>query len=265
DKASLIYAMAPLAAGALALAVRRVPLVVAGIAIAISLATGVAAYATDRLATGFGARHFNASPADWLDRSKLGPATYLVLPQSDYFIGTNLESWNRDIRHVAVLQTQPPDPFPSTVARVERTGRLDLGREARTLVVNVAGSAIGLDGRVVAHPRPELVAYRVPPNAHVHWLADGLAPDRWVGRALRYQAWPVRSGRYELTLGVPRGEAPRNVTVGGHTFAVRGGATRHVTVPTQGQPLVMRVAVPDAPVGARYLGVKVLDLRFVPA
>src|SRR5690242_11368879 len=169
--ASLLYALAPLALGALALCVPRVPYLVAAVAMAIALATGAAAYATDRLATGFAARTFNAQPADWLDRSGLGPATYLVLPQSDYFIGTSLESWNRDVRHVAVLQTQPPDPFPSTVARVARDGSLDLGHSARTVVVNVAGSAIGLDGTIVARPRTGLVAYRVPAHPHVRWLA----------------------------------------------------------------------------------------------
>jgi hypothetical protein len=260
--ASLLYALAPLAFGALALAVRRIPLVLATAAIAVALATGIGVYATDRLATGFAARTFNAEPADWLDRSGLGPATYLVLPQSDYFVGTGLESWNRDVRHLAVLQTQPPDPFPSSVARVTRDGSLQLGSPARIVVANVAGSAIGLDGTVVARPSKDLVAYRVPAHPHVRWLAAGLAPDRWTGTKLRYQAWPVRAGRYELTLSLPRGEQPRRVWIGKRTFVVR--ASRHVTVPTDGRPLVLQVKVPDAPLGGRALGVQVLGLRFVP-
>jgi hypothetical protein len=246
--------------------VRRAPQVVAAAAIAVALVTGAAAYATDRLATGFSARTFNASPPDWLDRSGLGPATYLVLPQSDYFLGTNLESWNREVKHVALLQAQAPDPFPASMASVERDGRLVLGHETHTLVVNVAGSAIGLDGRIVARPIHGLVAYRIPPNAHVHWLADGLAPDRWTSTRLRYQAWPVQSGRYELTIAVPRGEKLRNVRVAGKTITVRPGTRRHLSVPTNGGPLEMRIAVPDAPaLQTRYLGVKVLALRFVPS
>jgi hypothetical protein len=260
--ASLLYALAPLVLGALALAVRRIPLVLATVAIAVALATGIGVYATDRLATGFAARTFNAEPADWLDRSGLGPATYLVLPQSDYFVGTGLESWNRDVRHLAVLQTQPPDPFPSSVARITRDGSLELGSPARIVVVNVAGSAIGLDGTVVARPRKDLVAYRVPAHPHVRWLASGLAPDRWTGTKLRYQAWPVRAGRYELTLSLPRGERPRRVWIGKRTFVVR--TTRHVSVATDGRPLVLQVKVPDAPLGARALGVQVLGLRFAP-
>jgi hypothetical protein len=260
--ASLLYALVPLAFGVLALAVRRIPLVLAALAIAAMLATGIGAYATDRLATGFAARTFNAEPADWLDRSGLGPATYLVLPQSDYFVGTGLESWNRDVRHMAVLQTQPPDPFPSSVARITRDGSLDLGHPARIVVANIAGSAIGLDGTIVARPRKDLVAYRLPAHPHVRWLADGLAPDRWTGTKLRYQAWPVRPGRYEMTLSVPRGEQPRRVWIGKRTFVVAGA--RHVEVSTTGSPLVLQVKVPNAPLGARALGVQVLGLRFVP-
>src|SRR5204862_6290034 len=134
---------------------------------------------------------------------------YLVLPASDYSVGTSLESWNRDVRHVALLQAQPPDPFPATVARVERDGSLELGAPTRVLVVNVSGSSLGLDGQVVARPRQGLVAYRLSAHPHVRWLADGLAPDRWARSTLRYQAWPVRAGRYELALSGPHGMAAR--------------------------------------------------------
>jgi hypothetical protein len=41
-------------------------------------------------------------------------------------------------------------------------------------------------------------------------------------------------------------------------------STRHVTVPTDGSPLVVQVKVPPTPLGARALGVQVLALRFVP-
>jgi hypothetical protein len=265
--ASLVYALAPLVIGALALPIRRAPHAVACVAIVLALATGAGVYATDRLATGFSAQRFNAPRPDWLDRSNLGPATYLVLPQSDYFIGTSLESWNRDVRQVAVLQTQPPDPFPSTIARVTRDGRLHLGEaSARTVVVNVAGSSIGLTGRVVARPRPGLVAYRlVPGTTRVKWLAKGLSSDGWTGTTLRYQAWPIRPGRYDLTLAVPPGTEPRRVRVGDRTFVVAPGKPHRLTVPTDGRPLEVKIEVPNAPLGGRVLGVKVLALRFAAA
>ncbi len=267
DNASLLYSLAPLALGAAALAVRRAPHLVAGIAIAICVATGAAVYTTDRLATGFSALTFNASPPDWLDRSGLGAATYLVLPNSDYFVGTSLESWNRDVRHVAVLGTPAPDPYPTAVARVGRDGELELGgARARTIVVNVAGSAIALDGRIVARPHNGLVAYRVPRTAHVRWLAAGLAPDGWTSRLLHYRAWPIRAGRYELTLWLPRGSASRIVTVkGGGKFELKAGTPLRLSVPTRGEPLELDVDASRAPFYGRYLGAKVSALRFRPS
>ena len=81
---------------------------------------------------------------------------------------------------------------------------------------------------------------------------------------MRYQAWPVRAGRYELTLSVPQGTPPRNVLVAGRSLTVRAGTPRRLRIPTSGTPLELRVAVPNAPLGGRYLGVKVFALRFVP-
>jgi hypothetical protein len=40
---------------------------------------------------------------------------------------------------------------------------------------------------------------------------------------------------------------------------------RRLTVPTQGAPLDLAVAVPNVALGGRIFGVKVLSLRFVPA
>jgi hypothetical protein len=268
SNASLLYSLAPLVLGACALAVRRAPHAVAIVAIAVSLASGAGVYATDRLVTQFSARTFDTSPPDWLDRSGLGPASYVVLPYGNYFLGTNLESWNRDVKHVVVLATQPPDEYPHIHATIARDGTLELdGRPttAQTLVANVSGSAIALDGRVVARPLTGLVAYRVPPHARVHWFASGLAPDGWTGTKLRYRAWPILPGRYEFTIAVPDRNAPRNVSVDGRKFVMHAGESRHLVVPTRdGSPLRLDVDVPDTPLGGRVLGVKVSGLRFRP-
>jgi len=266
--ASLLYSLAPLALGAVALGARRRPHAVAAVAIAVSLAAGAGVYATDRLVTQFSARTFDPSPPDWLDRSGLGPASYLVLPYGNYFLGTNLESWNRDVRHVLVLGTMPPDEYPSAHVDIAPDGTLELaGRpaEAQTVVANISGSTIGLEGRAVAHPLPGLVAYRIPAGAHVRWFARGLAPDGWTGTKLRYQTWPARPGRYELRLAVPNGAAPRTVEVDGRVLTVGPNQPRRLTVSTTGAPLKVNVNVPNAPLGGRVLGVQVLALRFVPA
>jgi hypothetical protein len=266
--ASLLYSLAPLALGATALLARRAPYAVATVAIAVSLAAGIGVYATDRLVTQFSARSFDTSPPDWLDRSGLGPANYLVLPYGNYFLGTNLEVWNRDVRHVLVLGTKPPDEYPSARVAIAPDGTLEIaGRpaKAQTIVANVSGSAIALEGRAVARPLAGLVAYKIPAHAHVRWFARGLGPDKWTGTKLRYQTWPSRPGRYELRLAVPNGTAARTVNVAGRILVVRAGHSRRLTIATMGAPLKLNVNVPNTPLGGRVLGVQVLALRFVPA
>src|SRR5437667_246502 len=147
--ASLLYAAIPLALALLAWAVpltrRGAPHLFALLAICLSLVAGASVYATDRLATQWDARTFSTDSPDWLDRSGLGPARYLTLPRSNDFLGTQLESWNRELRGVILLGKPASDPYPAEVARVAPDGRLVIaGRPTRSevLVVNIDGSAI---------------------------------------------------------------------------------------------------------------------------
>jgi hypothetical protein len=272
--ASLLYAALPLAlallAAALPLTRRWVPQFLALVAIGLMLYAGTAVYATDRLATGWDARTFGAEPQDWLDRSHLGPARYLSLPRSNDFLGTQLESWNRDLQGIVVLGKPATDPYPVEVAHVATDGELVIaGRPTRSevLVVNVDGSAIDLEGRVVARPRTGLVAYRVPAGAHVRSLARGLSPDGWTGSQLGYQVWPQKAGHYELTLALPKGATERKVTLttGDEKRAVLLTAARQLplSIPTTGAPLTVTVDVPGSPLGGRILGAQVVALRFV--
>jgi len=270
--AALLYSLVPVGLALLmwALPLRRrgVPELFALTAIGISIASGAAVYATDRLVAGWTARSFGTTTPDWLDRSTLGPARYLALPNSNPFLGTHLESWNRDLRGVVVLRTPAPDPFPVAVASIARDGTLEIGGRpavAQVLVVNVSGSAIRLEGKVVALPRDGLVAYRIPAGAHVHSLTRGLSPDGWTGERLRYEAWPTQPGRYELKLAVPSGTPARTVRIGSRSFTVAPGSPRRITVPTTGTPLVLNVDVKSSPLGGRVLGVQVVELRFTPA
>jgi hypothetical protein len=269
-KASLIYSLAPIAVAVLALVVslrrRGAAELFAVVAIILMLATGAGVYATDRLATDWSVRTFGSSPPDWLDRSDIGPARYLALPLANPLLGTYLESWNRSLRGVDVLGSAAPDPLPVQVAHVMPDGTLlinDRPAKAQTLVVNIAGAAIGLDGKVVARPRDGLVAYRIPARAHVHWLAVGLAPDGWTGTHFRYRAWHRRPGVYRLVLYTPAGTPPRKVMIGHRKLIVRAGKPMTVRIPTTGAPLDMRVDVPNAPLPGRVLGVKVRSIRLL--
>jgi hypothetical protein len=170
-----------------------------------------------------------------------------------------------------VLGKPATDPYPVEVAHVAPDGTLVIsGQPTRSevLVVNTNGSAIDLEGRVVARPRDDLVAYRIPAHAHVHSLARGLAPDGWAGKQLDYRVWPRRAGRYELTLALPAGSLPRKVTLsaGAETRAVilRAAHDLRLTIPTTGAPLQLVVEVPNALLGGRILGAQVFALRFVP-
>ncbi len=272
--ASLLFALLPVALALLAVALplRRsaAAVTVAVAAIAVQLAAGTAVATTDHLVTGWSQRTFAASPPNWLDRSGLGDATYLVLPDANPFLGSSLESWNRNIRSLVVLQAPAPDPFPRSVARVRADGTLEIdGRPARAqlLVANTFGSQIGLEGHVVARPRPGLVAYRIPAAAHVRWLARGLAPDGWTGRRLAYRTWPVTDGTYHVQLAVARAMSPRVVEVSAGTATARRvrvapGRPAQVAISGPG-PLRLYVHVPPGPVGARTFGVRVVRLRYV--
>jgi hypothetical protein len=96
DYASLLYSLLPIAVAVLLclLPLRRAGAAqfVALTAIALSLASGAAAYSSDPLVTSWSHDRFGSSPPDWLDRSDLGPARYVALPNADPFLGTHLES-----------------------------------------------------------------------------------------------------------------------------------------------------------------------------
>ena len=274
--ASLLYVALPLALALLAfmlpLTRRGAPHFFALVAIGLMGTAGTAVYATDRLATGWDARTFGSDPQDWLDRSGLGPARYFSLPKSNDFLGTQVETWNRDLQGIVVLAKPATDPYPVEAAHVAPDGTLVIaGRptQPQVLVVNVNGSAIDLEGRVVARPREGLVAYRIPANAHVRSLARGLSPDGWAGKQLQYEVRPRQAGRYELTLSLPDGAVARKATlIAGdrkRTVVLRAAHDLRLSIPTTGAPLELLVEVPTSLLGGRILGAQVTALRFVPA
>jgi hypothetical protein len=272
--ASLLFSLLPVALALLAVALplRRAAaaVTVALAAIAVQLGAGAAVASTDHLVTSWAVRTFDASPTNWLDRSRVGPARYLVLPDANPFLGTALESWNRDVRSVTVLQAPAPDPFPLSVAHVRSDGLLEIDNRparAQVLVVNTFGSQIGLDGRVLARPRDGLVVYRIAPRAHVRWLARGLGPDGWIGRRLTYSVWPLRAGTYNVELALSSTMAARKVEITAgtarvRTLTVRPGVPLRISVSGPG-PLRLYVHVPPGPVGARTFGLRVVSLGYV--
>jgi hypothetical protein len=241
--AATIFAGVPLAGG---IVLALLPLrrrAVTGVALAtlvLMLLGGAAAYAGDHAMTR-GALELRAGdPPDWLDRSGLGPADYLELPGGSAHYGWLLESWNRDVRSPIELGVGPGDGYATRHARIDRSGRLVVdGRPlpAGTLVVNDYGTALDLEGSVVARPVYGLTAYRVPAGARVRSLAVGIGPDRWAEAVVRVRAWPAR-GVFRVVLSLPRTLGARKIVlttgVTSRSVALGPGQTKVVRIPAEG-------------------------------
>ena len=238
--AATIFAGVPLlgsiALAAVSLRRRGAPVAVAAASVSLLLLSGIPAYAGDRAVTRGTLEHRAGSPPDWLDRSGLGPADYLQLPGGSAHYGWVLEVWNRDFRRPVHLGAGG-DWFATSHARIEADGRLLVdGRPASgTLVVNDFGTAIELDGTVVARPRRGLTAYRLSSSPRVRLVAEGLMFDRWAAGIVTVRAWPRRPGVFRVALALPPGDANRTVTLvtaaERRRVSLAAGETKSVEVP----------------------------------
>ena len=272
--AATIFAGVPLL-GSIALAVvslrrRQAPVAIAAAGLCLLLLSGIPAYAGDRAVTRGALEHRAGSPPDWLDRSGLGSADYLQLPGGSAHYGWVLEVWNRDFRR-PVHVGQGGDWFATSRARIEPDGRLLVdGRPASgVLVVNDFGTAIELDGTVVARPRRGLTAYRLAPSPRVRLIAEGLMFDRWATGVVRVRAWPRRPGVFRVQLSLPAGRGPRMVTLTAgrsrRRVSLGGGATKTVELPGI-PPLRIETNVTDlldaGTADARLVGVRIPALSY---
>lgn len=249
--AATIFAAVPFLGGiALALLPLGRPRVATGVGvatIALLLAGGAAAYAGDHALTRGTLAARAGDPPDWLDRSGLGPADFLELPGGSAHYGWLFEAWNRGARRAIELGVAGDDGYATHDARVDSSGRLlvdgrPIGPE--TLVVNDYGTEIDLDGRVVAHPRPGLTAYRLPAGARVRSLATGLWFDHWGSAVVSYRAWPSRPstrGFFRVVLSLPGSLGRRTITLSTagatRSITLEPGETRTVRIPAVGDPV----------------------------
>jgi hypothetical protein len=285
--AATVFAGVPMLGGivlaVLPLARRVVPAAVGLAAIGLLVLSGIPAYAGDHAMTR-GALHMRAGdPPDWLDRSGLGHADLLQLPDGSAHYAWLLETWNRDLRHVIRLGAPSYDGFASQAARIDRDGRLLVdGREPGpgVLVVNDFGTSIDIEGSVVARPLDGLTAYRVPAAPHVRSLANGLYFDRWAASLVRYRAWPRHAstrGFYRVVLSLPRGLEARTLSVAvdnSHVRAIRlgPGQTKVSWIPVSGSPLPMLEIrsdrgdfVGNGTSNARFVAARIPSLTYVRA
>jgi hypothetical protein len=274
--AATIFAGVPLlgsiALAAISLRRRRAPVAVATAGVCLLLLSGIPAYAGDRAVTRGTLEHRAGSPPDWLDKSALGSADYLQLPGGSAHYGWVLEVWNRDFRRPVHLGAGG-DWFATSHARVAPDGRLlvDERPAAGVLVVNDFGTAIELDGTVVARPRRGLTAYRLAPNPRVRLIAEGLTFDGWATGVVRVRAWPQQPGIFRVQLSLPAGRGPRTVTMTAgrsrREVSLAGGATKTVELPGI-PPLRIETNVTDlvdaGTVDARLVGVRIPALSYRP-
>jgi hypothetical protein len=271
-----IFAVLPLA-GSLVLAFtglrRRVGIALAAAAIALLVASGVAVYGGDHGMTERARTTWAASPPDWLERVD-GEVAYLALPGGSPYFGWTLEAWSRNLGRPIDLDVERSrtDPFAASRAEIARDGRLlvdGVSPGPGAIVVNDYGSRIELDGASRrGELRQGLTAHWIAVAPHVRALAAGLYADGWAGPRFSYRVWPESSsasGVYRLELELPRGRAPRTVTV-----AVEGGARRVVAL-EPGERVAIELPVSGSPVPALsieserfdYIDGKTLNPRFV--
>ncbi|MGH2995885.1 MAG: hypothetical protein ACRDM9_06185, partial [Gaiellaceae bacterium] len=214
--AAAFFAAAGLLGALAAVALRRRPLLVAGVSIVLALLVGAAAYAGDRRMTRRSLDSLAPAQPDWLQRAGIPQADVLALPSGSLHSGWNLESWNRNVGRTLHLGDVPADPLPYTQVGLRPDGRLHSATApVRTdyLVVDESGTQIELDAERVARPRSGIALYRTAGIVRFRSAAFGLYADGWAQSVLRYAAFPGRraSGAYRVTLALPAGRLPRAV------------------------------------------------------
>jgi len=272
--AATIFAAVPFFGGialvVLPLRHRLVPTAVGLATIALLFLSGIPAYAGDHAMTRGTLSLRAGDPPDWLDRSGLGPADYLQLPDGPAHYGWMLETWNRSFRRAIQMGLPGYDGYASYTGAVDRDGRFLVdGRPpgAGVLIVNDFGTAIDIEGKVVARPRDGLTAYRVPASPHVRSLAKGLWFDRWGAALVRFQAWPRSHSsrgfyRVELSLPVPLNARKVTFETGGKSrdVWVAPGQKRLVRIPVDGYPVPLLSIRTDR---ADYVGAGTPNARLV--
>ena len=240
--AATIFAAVPLLGAVVALRPlgRRAAPLLAGAAIALLFAAGIATYAGDHAMTRRALETWGAEQPDWLDRLGVGRADYLSLPGGSPHFGWMLEAWNRDFGRPLRLDIDaaPFELAGSGRADVRGDGVLLVDGQpasARLLVVNDFATQIELEGEAVTAPSDGLTLFRTPAAPHVRSLATGLFFDRWAGQLMRFRVWPGErvTGFYRIELELPPGLRARSLTLsvdGGETRTIELEPGRSVTV-----------------------------------
>ena len=279
DAAALFATVGLLAAlAAAAIPLRRHGGAVAVVAIVLSLAVGVAAYAGDRRMTGRAADSLAPAQKDWLDRLGI-EADLLVLPGGSLHAGWMLESWNRNVGRTYHLGAVDDDPLPHTLVGIGSDGTVSAAGEpvtSRNVVVNEQASQVELAGERLSAPAAGLTLYRAATPLRLRSFAEGLYADGWARGVMTYAVWPeAQRGEYRVRLALPSGREARKVEAEAgpvrRTGQLMPGTALELRIPASGStiaPLRIRVERADLIDGTtprpRLVAARVTALEFIP-
>jgi hypothetical protein len=226
-------------AGVLALVAIIAPRgVTLALAVATTMAVGVAAVAFDNANSVNVRTAYVAPDRSWVDHAGVGETALLLGPESPKTSAAEQLFWNRSVDRMVVLDgAVAPDRFAATAVVPARDGSLGVDS---ALLVDGYGSTLRFSNGMTIRRFGTWTLVRSNGPARLELQATGRYADGWLAPAGRISVWG-RTGTVELTLSTP---APTTIT-----FSWRGGKKR---VAVTEKPQRVEIPVTSVPFVAEY-------------
>jgi hypothetical protein len=189
--------------------------------------------------------------ASWVDHAvgRDARAAFLFTPQLDAQTVWQTEFWNRSVKSVLTVGADEPGGLPRVPVRLDRlTGELRGGRTSYL----VAPRTYAVAGTAIAGNGPWRI-YRAAAPLRVESVAEGVAPDGWMGRSATYTAYAgpgpapaqVRVLLSRRAWGGPDVPGHVRVALGGvvRTGVIHSSEVLRFTLPAPRPPFRVRVTI----------------------